>query len=134
MIPGCPCSSSPINLTLTSSKPSSNNGIFQNASIHYGPTPSSVLAVVFTSNSYLSTTLFFDTILASYFYYFLTCSINKYLLTRVYPSSPFGSPFRDSVRYSWTPGFPGNTCSPFSMTNGQIFSGGDASCIVTVFG
>jgi hypothetical protein len=131
-IPGCPCSQSPATITMTSSKPSSNNQIFQSAVLQYGPTPSALLPVVLTSSSYLSTATFSDPILNVPFFYFLTCTINSYVLTRVYPSSPFGSPFRDSVRYKWVPGFPGNTCAPFLMTNGQIFLGGDPSCVVTL--
>jgi hypothetical protein len=132
IVPGCPCASQPATITMTSSKPLSNNQIFQNATLQYGPTPGPLLPVVLTSSSYLSTTSFPDPILSVPFYYFLTCSLGAYVLTRVYVTSPFGSPFRDSIRYKWIPGFPGNTCSPFLMTNGQIFAGGDASCIVTL--
>jgi hypothetical protein len=127
-IPGCPCTGSPECIGMTVTDPSGNNQIFQNAILKYGPTPSALLPVVFTPTSYLSTTTFFDPILNVDFFYFLTCTINSYVLTRVYVSSPFGSPFRDSVRYKWVPGFPGNDCGPsppFAMTNGQIFLGGD---------
>jgi hypothetical protein len=132
IIPGCPCAQSPATITMTSSEPSSNNRIFQSATLQYGPTPSSLLPVVLTPSSYLSTSSFPDPILNVPFYYFLTCSLGAYVLTRVYATSPFGSPFRDSIRYKWVPGFPGNTCTPFLMTNGQIFAGGDASCVVTL--
>lgn len=131
-IPGCPCALSPATINMVSSKPASNNQIFQSATLQYGPTPSSLLPVVLTPSSYLSTSSFPDPILNASFYYFLTCSLGAYVLTRVYVTSPFGSPFRDSIRYKWVPGFPGNICTPFSMTNGQIFTGGDASCVVTL--
>ena len=39
IIPGCPCSSSPATLHMTSTNPSSNNHMFQNATIVWGPTP-----------------------------------------------------------------------------------------------
>jgi hypothetical protein len=134
-IPGCTCSPMPNTINMVSSKPASNNGIFQSATLQFGPTPGPLLPVVSAANSYLSTTTFFDTVLAVSFYYFLTCVTGQYVLTRVYETSPFGSPFRDSVRYKWTPGFPGNSCGPpFTMTNGQIFLGGDSSCIVTLSG
>lgn len=133
-IPGCPCASQPPLIDMTSSKPASNNQIFQSAFLQYGPTPGPLLPVVLTPNSYLSTASFPDPILSADFRYFLTCSLGAYILTRVYVTSPFGSPFRDSIRYKWVPGFPGNICTPFSMTNGQIFAGGDSSCIVTLSG
>lgn len=132
IIPGCPCALSPRHIQMTSSKPLSNNQIFQSALLEYGPTPSALLPVVLVPNSYLSTTSFFDPILSVPFFYFFTCSIGAYVLTRVYVASPFGSPFRDSIRYKWVPGFPGNTCTPFIMVIGQIFAGGDASCVVTL--
>ena len=133
-VPGCPCTSSPVTIHMTVTNPTLNNHIFNSCTLQYGPTPSSLLPVVLLANSYLSTATFFDPILGVSFYYFLTCTINSYVLTRVYPSSPFGSPFRDSVRYKWVPGFPGNTCTPFSMTSGQIFLGGDPRTTVTISG
>ncbi len=131
-ISGCPCASIATTLYLTSSEPASNNGIFQNATLVYGATPPDLILVVIVGYSFLSTTSFPDAIMGDPFYYFLTCVFGTYILTRVYPVSPFGSPFRDTIRYSWIPGFPGNNCSPFDMTNGQIFRGGDATCVVTV--
>jgi hypothetical protein len=44
----------------------------------------------------------------------------------------YGSPYRDTIRYRWLAGYAGNTCSPFLLSNGQIFSGGDASGVVTI--
>jgi hypothetical protein len=131
-IPGCPCSSSPSTLYLHSSKPSSNNGIFKNATLVYGPTPAGLLPVVLTPNSYLSTTSFTDPVLKAEFYYYLTCYLGAYVLTRVYLQTPVGSPFRDGIRYTWFVGLPGNTCMPFSLTVGSMFQGGDTSCVVTV--
>ena len=131
-VPGCPCSRSPVTITMHSSEPSSNNQMFQSATLIYGSTPSNLLPVVLQTSSYLSTTSFPDPILGVPFYYFLTCYVGAYVLTRVYVTSPFGSPYRDSIRYSWVPGFSGNTCTPFLMSSGQIYRGGDSTCIVTL--
>jgi hypothetical protein len=133
--PGCACSTTPATITMTVTNPSLNNQIFNSCTIQNGPTPSSLLPVVLTANSWLSTTTFSDPILGVPFYYFLTCTIGKYVLTRVYVSSPFGSPFRDSIRYQWVPGFPGNTCGShgtWAMTNGSIFVGGDPRTTVVL--
>ena len=132
LIPGCPCTLSPTTLYMTSSKPQSNNGIFQSAVFQYGPTPSSLLPVVLATNSYLSTSSFLDPVLNCQFWYYLTCYLGAYVLTRVYVQSPLGSPFRDRIRYTWFVGLPGNTCSPFLLSVGSIFSGGDATCVVTI--
>ena len=41
-LPGCPCASVPTTLTMTASKPTSNNRIFQNATFVYAAPPSSL--------------------------------------------------------------------------------------------
>jgi hypothetical protein len=132
IVPGCPCSQSPVTISMHSSEPASNNQMFQSATLQYGPTPSNLLPVVLQTSSYLSTSSFPDPILGAPFYYLLNCYVGAYVLTRVYVTSPFGSPYRDAIRYSWVPGFSGNTCSPFLMTNGQIYRGGDPTCVVTL--
>jgi hypothetical protein len=131
---GCPCGSVPntLTMTVTNGGPGFNNGIFNSCVFAWGPTPSSLLPVVLIPNSWLSTGSFPDPILGVPFFYFLTCSLGAYVLTRVYVTSPFGSPFRDSIRYKWVPGFPGNTCTPFVMTNGQIFAGGNPATVCTL--
>ena len=131
-IPGCPCTHIPATLTMTSSKPSSNNQIFQNATITYRATPASLSALKLGSQSYLSTTQFTDTSTNNLFWYYFGCYQGFYIITRVYAVSAFGSPYRDQVRYRWLGGTIGNTCSPFRMTRGTIFSGGDSTCVVTV--
>jgi hypothetical protein len=131
VVPGCPCASSPNPIYQHSSAPASNNHMFQDATIAYGTTDPSILPVVIQPSAYISTVAFLDPIISCYFYYFLTCYFGGYILTRVYPTSPMGNPFRDAIRYTWIPGFPGNTCAPFLLANGQIYSGGDRTCVVT---
>jgi hypothetical protein len=134
VIPGCPCSRSPRTLYMTSSNPNSNNHILQNATLVYGPTPSNLLPLAIGQSSYLSTTTFTDFSTGDQFWYYLSCYLGYYVLTRVYATSLYGSPYRDATRYRWPIGFPGNSCTPFLLANGQIFSGGDPSCAVTISG
>lgn len=132
-IPGCVCTNSPLTISMTVTNPTLNNQIFNSCTIHYGPTPSVLLPVVLTASSYLSETSFHDPILNNDYFYLLTCTSTSYVLTRVYPSA-FGGPFRDQPRYQWSPGFPGNTCSPFLMSNGRLFTGGDPRTTCTLSG
>ena len=133
VIAGCACTAIPNVLHMSSSNPSSNNGIFQNCTLQYGATPSQYTGLPIGAQGYLSTGSFLDQFNNSFRYYFY-CQRNQFFLTRVYVTSIFGSPYEDTVRYTWTTGTSGNTCSPFSLTNGRIYAGGDASCVVTISG
>ena len=132
-ITGCPCTGIPSSLTMTTNNPALNNGIFQNCTLTYQTTPTSVLPVVYTSSAYLSS-LLHDSLLGADFYYLLTCYVGVYVLTRVYPTTIFGSPYRDTYRYTWVSSYPGNSCSPFELINGQIFSGGNTTQTVSITG
>lgn len=133
-LPGCPCHMVPSTLTMTSSKPTSNNHIFQNASLVYGPPPASLSALNLGANCFLSTTTFLDFSTGDSFYYYFSCFLGFYIITRVYETSIYATPYRDQIRYRWLAGTSGNTCSPFSLVHGTIFAGGDATCIVSVTG
>ena len=130
-VAGCFCTSIPATLRMSSSRPTSNGGMFQNCTLQYGATPASYNGLAIGAQSYLSTASFADQFGNKFQYYFY-CQRNQFFLSRVYVNSVFGSPFQDSVRYLWTMTSAGNTCSPFLLGNGQIYSGGDASCIVTI--
>jgi hypothetical protein len=132
VIPGCPCGSSPSIIHMSSSNPSSNNHMFQTAVLTYGPTPASLLTLGLGSNSYLSTTTFPDLTTGDQFRYNLSCYNGFYVLTRVYDTSVYGSPYRDMIRYFWPMGYMGNTCKPFLLARGQMYTGGDPSCVVTI--
>ena len=133
-VPGCPCAYIPTTLNMTSSKPSSNNQIFQNATFNYGPPPAGLAALNLGTNCYLSTAQFKDFSTNDMFWYYFSCFQGFYILTRVYAVSTYSSPYRDQIRYRWLAGTTGNTCTPFSLTAGAIFSGGDASCKVAISG
>ena len=108
--------------------------MFQDATIQWGPTPSGLLALGLGTNSYLSTATFPDYTSGDQFYYLLSCYSGSYVLTRVYITSIYGSPYRDMIRYLWPIGYLGNTCSPFSLPQGQMYIGGDPSCVVSITG
>jgi hypothetical protein len=132
-LPGCPCTSVPRTLQVSVSKPNSNGHIFHPATLqYYSPVPSQFSSLALGSFAFLSTTSFTDDFSANPFWYLFGCFQGYYALSRVYPGSSTGPAFRDSVRYKWLIGFTGNTCSPFLLSNGVIFSGGDASCVVTM--
>lgn len=129
---GCPCAQIPTSLAVHVSAPTSNNHIFQNCTLFYGPTPPGLAPLATYPNAYLSTAQFTDYYSGDKFWYYFACIQGYYVLTRIYARSVYGSPFRDVVRYKWLVGYKGNVCSPFLFPDGVIFTGGDASCVVTV--
>ena len=134
VVPGCPCSRSPAVLYMTASNPNSNNHILQSSVLVYGPTPAQLLPMDIGQSAYLSESQFQDLSTGDWFWYYLSCYLGYYVLTRVYATSVYGSPYRDATRYRWAIGNPGNSCSPFNLLVGNIFSGGDPSCVVTISG
>lgn len=130
-IPGCSCTDTPARIAMTSAAPSCQGGMFQSDTLTWGPTPAGYAALGLGDNSYLSDHSWVDANGDSFRYY-LNCSLTNFTLGRVYLTSVFGSPFLDSVRYSWSLAAAGNTCVPFSLTNGQIFTGGDPTCSVSL--
>jgi hypothetical protein len=135
VIPNCFCTAIPATLAMTSADPNCNFGMFQSCSIRWGPTPEEFAPLAIGENSFLSTESFPDPITnGALFRYLLVCQFNQFSLTRLYPESPFGSPYRDGVLYSWLIGATGNTCVPFHLDNGRAFPGSDPTCIVTIDG
>ena len=130
---GCPCAS-PTTLYLWSQAPNDNLGMFLPTTLVYGPVPSGLAGLGMGANAYLSPGSFTDTATGDFFQYHLYCFGSSYLLTRVYITSLYGSPFRDLARFSWLPGLSGNTCSPFALTNGQVYAGGDLTTVVEITG
>ena len=131
-IAGCNCTSIPETLTMTSADPTCNFDMFQNCTLQYGLTPSAFLPTGVGTYSFLSTTGFPDPVASgAIFYYYLSCQYNLFTLSRVYVTSPYGSPYRDGVLYTWSTGE--NTCSPFMLTKGMAFPGSDLTCCVRIF-
>jgi hypothetical protein len=132
-IPNCFCTAIPAALTMTSSDPTCNYRMFQSCMIQYGPTPAQFAPLNLGPNIFLSTESFADPVAGgAEFFYYLACQYNQFSLTRLYPASPFGSPYRDGILYTWLVGGYGNTCSPFHLDNGMAFPGSDLSCSVTI--
>jgi len=134
-LPYCLCDPIPTTMKMTSKDQSCNYGMFQSCTLRYGPTPPAFAALNLGVNTILSTQGFPDALAGgAIFYYYLTCQYNQFNLTRIYLESPFGSPYRDGVLYSWLVGGYGNTCDPFHLDNGTSFPGSDSSCFVTIDG
>ena len=129
----CFCSPIPTTLTMTSYSATCNYGMFQSGTIQYGPTPASYLDLNIGVNSFLGVESFPDvTANGAMFRYLLTCLYNQFNLTRVYLESPYGSPYRDGILYTWLVGGYGNTCDPFHLDDGLAYAGSDPSCFVTI--
>lgn len=131
---GCVCRTPPISIGMTVSTEGCSNGLFHACTITYQPTPAELAPLRLGTYCYLSEEFFTDAQTGDQFRYYLACFTSIIRISRVFPVSVYGSPFLDSVIYFWTAGLPGNTCTPFSMTNGSVFVGGDASCTVTLTG
>lgn len=132
-IPDCFCSPTPATLTMTSTDPECNFRMFQDCTITWQANPGNLGTL--PDHCYLSTEGFPDPVSGgSIFYYYLTCQYNLWTLTRIWPESPYGSPFRDAVLYTWVMGGFGNTCSPFRLDYGSAFPGSDLTCEVKIDG
>lgn len=132
-LPFCFCDPIAATLTMTSADQSCNYRMFQSCTLLFGPTPAGFAPLNLGAHTFLSTQGFPDPLAnGAMFNYYLTCQYNQFNLTRIYLESPFGSPFRDGVLYSWLLGGYGNTCDPFHLDNGTSFPGSDLSCNVKI--
>ena len=129
-IPGCACVTVPAVLHMSSSGPC--DGVFQPCVLQYGPTPAYLSGINLGANCFLSTATFTDAFSGIQYLYNIECDTIFFHLSRVYLPSANGGAYHDSSIYSWSIGQPGNTCSPFLLSNGYIYTGGNTSCIVTV--
>ncbi len=130
-VPGCPCLIPPT-LHMSVVHPEANVGIFQNAVLNYTTLPPELAPLGIGAKSFISSTSFIDNITFDLFWYRFFCASGFFCLGRVYATSLYGSPFSDTIRYRWLAGQPGNTCSPFLLSNGQIYPGGDATSVVAI--
>lgn len=129
---GCVCQNPPATLSMTVASGTCSDGRFHSCTIQYGPTPAPLGALQLGANSYISVESFPDPQTGDVFHYFMSCFSSVVRVSRVFPTSIYGSPFLDSVIYWWTLGFPGNTCDPFLLSNGTVFAGGDPNCVVVI--
>ncbi len=132
-IPNCVCQT-PTSISMVSKDPACNFGMFQSCTITYGAAPPEMAGFGITGDIFTSQENFIDPITKSRFYYYLECFYNQYFLTRIFPKSPFGSPYRDGILYAWVIGNQGCTCDPFKLPKGSAFPGSDATCSVSLLG
>lgn len=132
LITGCACTTTPRTVHLTMNRPDAVVPLIYPCTLQWGPTPAGLLPLSLGSECHLSTVTFPDPVTGDQYWYHLSCSLAYYQLTRVYAVSLYGSPYRDSLRYRWLIGASPNSCSPFLMSNGTIYSGGDPACVVTL--
>lgn len=130
-LPGCPCTVPPL-LHMSVIRPDANSGMFQDATLAYGPTPQEFASLALGTNSYISTTDFLDIITNDRFRFHFFCAGGYFCINRIYATSVYGTPFSDAIRYRWLGGLPGNTCTPFIMTNGRVYPGGDPTSVVSL--
>jgi hypothetical protein len=132
-VPLCFCENVPVTLTMTSGSSTCNFGMFQSCTLQYGAVPSVYTPLFLGSKAFISPESFPDSVAGgALFQYYLSCQFNVFSLTRLYPTSPYGSPYIDGVLYTWFVGSNGNTCSPFHLDNGTSYEGSDGTCTVTI--
>lgn len=129
---GCVCPHPPATLPMTVASGTCSDGRFYSTTLTYKPTPPDLGALQLGGSCYLSDDSFPDPQTGDYFFYFMSCFSSVVRISRVFPTSIYGSPFLDSVIYFWTLGFPGNTCTPFYLSKGTVFAGGDPNCKVII--
>lgn len=130
-LPGCACLV-PRNLTMSVTNPGLNDGIFQAGTLSWQAVPAALSLLYLGPYAYLSNSTFVDPSTGDTFWYLFYCTTGLWALSRVFQYSIFGSPYREGIRYRWFPGLPGNQCSPFLLSNGQVYSGGDPGTVVTL--
>ena len=130
-IPGCTCSAIPAVITMSSSGPCVPSD-FQACTIEWQATPSDFSGLALGAYCFLSTETFDDPYTGGTFQYNLSCDTIYFRLSRVYHSTSYGPAYQDAATYTWRIGDPGNSCSPFLLSGGTIYPGGDSMCIVTI--
>jgi hypothetical protein len=130
---GCSCGSGvvPATLTMSNSGPCLSSD-FLSCNITWQATPSVFSGLALGSWCYLSNEMFADPFTGRTFEYNLSCDTVFWRLSRVYYPTTYAPASQDGVTYTWRIGDPGNTCSPFLLTGGTIYPGGDGECIVTI--
>jgi hypothetical protein len=130
-IPTCYCDAIPVTLTMSSSGPCVS-GDFQDCTLQWVPTPSQFNTLSLGVNCFLSTQDFTDPISGLQFRYTMGCSNNLLSISRVYEPTSSSEAYHDSTLYSWAVGASGNSCSPFLLSNGTIYPGGNPNCLVVI--
>ncbi len=130
-LPGCVCSNIPATLQVNISGPCPA-GYFYPCTLQYAPTPAVFSGLNLGQNCFLSTSTFADSFSGAMFYFTLGCNSTQFQLSRVFLPTSYTSAYHDSTLYTWTVGLASNTCSPFLLTSGSIYSGGNPGCLVVI--
>lgn len=130
---GCPCDPLPTSIYLVVAG-SCDMNLFRDCKFTYGPTPPEYSTLSLGPNAFLSTETFTDMETGDPFRYYLSCDSLTFNLTRVYPTSIFGTPLRDIERYRWSVPGGSNQCTPLYLPDGVIYSGGDLGCHLALYG
>jgi hypothetical protein len=129
-IPGCVCRQIPVTLQVSVDGPC--QGIFKACTLVYGATPPEFSDFEIGPNCYLSSIAFVDDFSSLSYRYILGCDGVSFTLSRLFLPSDVTTAFRDSSDYQWTIGLRGNVCSPFLLSNGTIYQGGNPMCLVVI--
>lgn len=129
---GCNCTSAPLTLQMVVSSPACANSLLQSCTFVFSATPVELSALHLGDFCYLSNSMYKDPDTGDFFYYYLGCFSTIFRVSRVFPTSVYGSPFLDSVIFFWSLGLPGNSCDPFLLSNGQFFYGSNPDCTAVI--
>ena len=129
-IPGCVCVNIPAVLTMTPGTFCGN--VFQTCTLRWGPTPADLASLPLGANCYLSDEQFYHDLSQTYYRWYLECRTAFFGVRRAFLPAGGGGPYLDATFFLWSIGVTGNGCTPFLLSNGQIYPGGDARCILTI--
>ena len=129
-IPGCACSTIPSPLSVTPGIYC--EGVFQACTLQWGPKPAEFNNLPIEAMCFLSVELFYNSLAQAYYRWHLSCNSSSFGIRRVFYPTDDGGPFLDGTFFSWSVGVPGNACSPFLLSNGGIFPGGDPRCTLII--
>jgi hypothetical protein len=130
----CACATLPATLAVTSEDNTIDFGFYQACGIAYGPVPVAFAGADIGVTGWYSTSTMTQSLTGGQFIYYLTCSSNQILLNLVSVPNEDGSIDFFETQFSWLIGADGNTCSPFSMTNGVPLDGTLAANFMTISG
>lgn len=129
-IPGCLCTAIPLTLTMTPGGFCGN--VFDACTLQWGPTPPELAELPLGTECFLSNESFYHNLFESYYRWHLFCYAALFGVKRAFLPTTQGGPFLDATFFAWTIGLPGNHCTPFLLSNGRIFPGGDPRCVLTI--
>lgn len=117
-VAGCPCTAIPDTIYLHVASPPSGDNLVFPAAIAWQTKPSDLSRYTSDPTGYYSDE--FTSSSGNYkFRYWFGCSQGQYFVSGLFtPDSPLGYPGRFLVM-QWLVGLSGNTCTPFSLTNGS---------------